>query len=397
MSNNNSTLSGLFNRHETLFLWDVRKSNPNGDPSGNEPRIDRYTKKCDVTDVCIKRSARDYIAAKEGIDSLLVTKLGEDVSETKTLTDRIIDYLFGDSEKGKLTKEIVERLINGKLDKEKEPYKSFIESPSSPTLKKILDIEKKDKEAVKKIVVGEDSLDGILSDVIRGLRAHLCGVFRDLRMFGSVLALEKDLNSLGGPITGPIQIEVGTSLHRVVQSNKQITSIMGSKAEKEAGIIGDTHCIEYGLFATSAIANENAARFTGLTDEDHALFLKALWRGTRDRHTRSKNQVPRLLVDIEYAKPFHFGDLVNCAELKAVERNGKILDEEAYRSIDDFTVDLTKFYEKVKSKKEAINSIKFASNGLVNLDEFKQGLHDDLKNKVVEITDIDFDNEKGKK
>lgn len=51
----------LTNRHESLFLWDVRKSNPNGDPSGNEPRIDRHTKKCDVTDVCIKRTVRDYI------------------------------------------------------------------------------------------------------------------------------------------------------------------------------------------------------------------------------------------------------------------------------------------------------------------------------------------------
>lgn len=29
----------LSHRHETLFLWDVRKSNPNGDPNGNEPGL----------------------------------------------------------------------------------------------------------------------------------------------------------------------------------------------------------------------------------------------------------------------------------------------------------------------------------------------------------------------
>jgi hypothetical protein len=197
---------------------------------------------------------------------------------------------------------------------------------------------------------------------------------------------------LGGPLTGPIQIEVGTSLHRVVQSNKQITSVMGSKEEKEAGIIGDTHCIEYGLFATSAIANENAAKFTGLTDADHEFFLKALWRGTRDRHTRSKNQVPRLLIDIEYKKPFHFGDLVNSIKLNPVERNGKALDEEAYRSIDDFTLDLTSFYQKIKSKKEIIKSIKFASNGMLELEKFKQRLEDpNLRSKICEISDIDFD------
>jgi CRISPR-associated protein Cas7/Csh2 subtype I-B len=382
----------LSNRHETLFLWEVRKSNPNGDPRGNEPRIDRHTKKCDVTDVCIKRSVRDYIGIKEGIGSLLVTKLGSDLSETVRITDRIADYLFGTSEKAEKSKKLVEKAVADRLDETKDPYKSFLENPSSGSLKSIISNRKEDKNKLKKTVKGDISVDNIQRDLIRTLRSYLCGSFKDLRMFGSVLALEDDLKALGGDLTGPVQIEVGTSLHRVVQSNKQITSVMGSKEEKEAGIIGDTHCIEYGLFATSAIANENAARFTGLTDEYHELFLKALWRGTRDRHTRSKNQVPRLLIDIEYKKPFHFGDLVNAVALKPVERNGKPIDEEAYRSIGDFTLDLTKFYKKVKSKKEAIKSIKFTSNEILEIEEFKNGLQDDgLKNKVIPITNIDFD------
>lgn len=381
----------LTNRHETLFSWDVRKSNPNGDPSGNEPRIDRHTKKCDVTDVCIKRSVRDFIRTKEGIDSLLVTKLGEDAAETKTLTDRIIDYLFANDEKAQKTRGLIEKLVKERLDKGKDSYKEFHEKPSSSTLKEILSTEKKDKDKLKKIVLNNADLDSIQNDIARGLRAYLCGTFKDLRMFGSVLALEKDLNSLGGPLTGPIQIEVGTSLHRVVQSNKQITSVMGSKEEKEAGIIGDTHCIEYGFFATSAVANENAARFTGLSDEDHALFLKALWRGTRDRHTRSKNQVPRLLIDIEYGKPFHFGDLVNSVKLNPVKRDEKLVDEESYRSIDDFTIDLTRLNEKLKARKEIIKSIKFASNGLISLKDFQDKLDNSLKNKVCEISDIDYD------
>ncbi len=382
----------LTNRHETLFLWDVRKSNPNGDPSGNEPRIDRYTKKCDVTDVCIKRSIRNFIATKYGLNTILVTKLGEEASETVTLTDRISKYLFGTDEQTKKTKEIVEKRMEGNLDKTKDPYKSFIEKPLSTNLKTMISSKKEDKNNLKKIVINNDiDIETLQTGIVKDLRAYLCGAFLDLRNFGSVLALEGNLKALGGPITGPIQIEIGTSLHRVVQSNKQITSVMGSKEEKEAGIIGDTHCIEYGLFVTSAIANENAAKFTGLTNGDHNLFLKALWRGTRDRHTRSKNQVPRLLIDIEYNKPFHFGDLVNSAELKPVERNGKPIEEEAYRSIDDFTLDLSKFYKKVETKKEVIKSIKFASNELITFEQFKQGLHDDLKGTVTEITDIDFD------
>ncbi len=386
----------LQNRHETLFLWDVRKSNPNGDPNGNEPRIDRHTKKCDITDVCIKRSIRNYIANKNGLNNILVTKLGEDASETVTLTKRISNYLFGTSEQIKKTKEIVEKHVEGKLDRTKDPYKSFIEKPSSDTLKGIISSDKKDVEKLEKILTDKNvSIETVQNQIIKDLRGYMCGVFSDLRMFGSVLALDKDLNSLGGPITGPIQIEIATSLHRVVQSNKQITSVMGSKEENEAGIIGDTHCIEYGLFATSAIANENAAKFTCLTTTDHDLFLKTLWRGTRDRHTRSKNQVPRLLIDIEYNKPFHFGDLVspNSIKLKPKidEKTGKAIEDESYRSIEDFSLDLTGFFQKIDSKKESVESIKFASYGLISLDNFKKGLPKELESKIGELTDIDFD------
>ena len=381
----------LSNRHETLFLWEVRKSNPNGDPSGNEPRMDRHTKRCDVTDVCIKRSVRDYIGTKEGIDSLLITKLGIDLSETVRVTDRIVDYLFDTPEKTDKSKTLVEKTIADRLDKTKDPYKSFLGNPSSATLKGIISNKKEDKEKIKKAVRGDIQVEDIQRDLTRALRAYLCGSFKDLRMFGSVLALEDDLKALGGDLTGPIQIEVGTSLHRVVQSNKQITSVIGSKEEKEAGIIGDTHCIEYGLFATSAIANENAARFTGFSDPDHELFLKALWRGTRDRHTRSKNQVPRLLIDIEYTKPFHFGDLVNSANLNPVERDGKPIAEEAYRSIDDFKLSFKKLHEKINKKKEVIKTIKFAANELCSIEDFRKELDDDLKSRVCEISDIDFD------
>ena len=376
----------LANRHETLFLWEVRKSNPNGDPSGNEPRIDRHTKRCDVTDVCIKRSIRDYISAKHGFDSIIVTKLGEDISETVTLNERIERFLF---ENGRLKKDIVDCIkneINDNLNDGKDPYKNFLNNPSTENLKILFDLKE-----LKKCLNGEQSEKNVQYKIIKILRKYLCTQFLDLRMFGSVLALKGSLEEIGGPLTGPIQIEVGTSLHRVVQSNKQITSVMGSKEEKEAGIIGDTHCIEYGLFATSAIANENAAKFTGLTDADHEIFLKALWRGTRDRHTRSKNQVPRLLIDIEYNKPFHFGDLVNSVKLAPVKRNEKPLEEEAYRSIDDFTLDLACFYEKFNARESIINSIKFASNGLITVEQFKQKLHNNLKNKVTEVTDIDFD------
>lgn len=405
----------LTNRHETLFLWEVRKSNPNGDPSGNEPRMDRHTKKCDVTDVCIKRSVRDYLAKTRGVDEILITRLGEDTSQIVTLTERVADFLLGSEDKKVKTFKVVEASLENVLEKLKLKLHAVEQNLSASKKDKEKEELNKEADALKKKIKAyeefkadksADKLKKIIEEredwphIIRDLRQYLCRCFLDLQMFGSVLAIKSKtpLAEIGGPLTGPIQIEVGTSLHKVVQSNKQITSIMapdkkpaeeGEEMEHGGGSFGDTHCIEYGLFATSAVANENAARFTGLSDEDHDLFLKALWRGTRDRHTRSKNQVPRLLIDIEYSKPFHFGDLVNSVKLNPVERNEKPVEEEAYRSIDDFTINLDKFYEKIKSKKEAIKAIRFASNGLITLEQFKKNLTE--VPKIDEVKSIDFD------
>lgn len=413
----NNTLS---NRHETLFLWEVRKSNPNGDPNGNEPRIDRYTKRCDVTDVCIKRSARDYLSRVKGHDTILVTRLGDDNSRIVTLTERITEFFFGSDEGKDKTFSVVQESINPGLKKianEINLLQMRIFKEKSEKQKETLQTDEKSLNSKLKVFEdfkankSADKLKDLIDNneywpnLINDLRRYMCQSFLDLKMFGSVLAIKSktSLANLGGPFTGPIQIEVGTSLHRVVQSNKQITSIMapdkkpaaeGEEGEHGGGLFGDTHCIEYGLFATSAVANENAARSTGLSDSDHELFLKSLWRGTRDRHTRSKNQVPRMLVDIEYNKPFHFGDLFNSVILTPVQRDGKPMDEEAYRSIKDFALDLKELYERIKLRKAIIHSIKFASNGLISMADFKKGCNC-LESKIREITDIDYDPSKG--
>ncbi|MEW6070519.1 MAG: type I CRISPR-associated protein Cas7, partial [Candidatus Thermoplasmatota archaeon] len=48
-------------RSEILFLYDIFRCNPNGDPFENRPRQNRDTGRVDVTDVRLKRTVRDYI------------------------------------------------------------------------------------------------------------------------------------------------------------------------------------------------------------------------------------------------------------------------------------------------------------------------------------------------
>jgi len=51
------------NRYDFLFLFDCQDANPNGDPdAGNLPRLDVETSQGLVTDVCLKRKVRNFVA-----------------------------------------------------------------------------------------------------------------------------------------------------------------------------------------------------------------------------------------------------------------------------------------------------------------------------------------------
>ena len=53
------------NRYDFVFFFDVKDGNPNGDPDQvNLPRVDTEDQRGLVTDVCIKRKIRNYVALK---------------------------------------------------------------------------------------------------------------------------------------------------------------------------------------------------------------------------------------------------------------------------------------------------------------------------------------------
>jgi CRISPR-associated protein Csd2 len=58
-----SEATPLDKRYEFVLLFDVAHGNPNGDPdAGNAPRVDPETGFGIVTDVCLKRKIRNYVA-----------------------------------------------------------------------------------------------------------------------------------------------------------------------------------------------------------------------------------------------------------------------------------------------------------------------------------------------
>jgi CRISPR-associated protein Csd2 len=53
-------------RYDFVYLFDCTDSNPNGDPdSANAPRFDPETFQGLVSDVCLKRKIRDYVAVRQ--------------------------------------------------------------------------------------------------------------------------------------------------------------------------------------------------------------------------------------------------------------------------------------------------------------------------------------------
>ena len=59
-----------FEKHVELALFfDVKDGNPNGDPdAGNAPRVDPETGYGFVTDVCLKRKVRNFVALTKGYE-----------------------------------------------------------------------------------------------------------------------------------------------------------------------------------------------------------------------------------------------------------------------------------------------------------------------------------------
>ena len=343
------------NRNEFLFLYDIKNGNPNGDPDENRPRIDGVTKRCYVTDVRLKRFVRDYLIQTDGEDSILVTELNR---KTVILTDRV-----------------KQRLIKDQIDEE-----------------------------AQKTIKGEDLLKNILN------------YFTDLRMFGSPLAFKfpdkKEFKETKknwgetGSITGPIQINFGETLHQVEEITFHGTSMFGSQEEKEQGTFTTYYAIPYGLIAFHGVANENAAKTTGLTEADIEKFKVALWKGVREAssaHTRTKrDQQPRMFLNIVYKEKitieengkkkdvpteYHIGAL---EEKVALTLPTEVNEEINIKKIGDYNLDFSKLVESIKKVKGKIELIEYClSPEFAKL--YGNNLVSELKKEIGEENVIDLD------
>lgn len=216
----------LNNRYDFVYLFDVVNGNPNGDPdAGNLPRLDPETNHGLVSDVCLKRKVRNYVAMTQG--------------------DAPGHEIF-----------VAERAILEHQQKRAWDAKA----PDAKEREKL----PKDKQKAREIT------------------DWMCANFFDVRTFGAVMST-KGANC--GQVRGPVQFAFARSVEPILPLEVSITR-MAATTEADAESKGDVrtmgrkHIVPYGLYRghgfVSACLAGGAGPGTGFSEEDLELFWTAL-------------------------------------------------------------------------------------------------------------------------
>lgn len=241
----------ITNRHDILILFDVTNGNPNGDPdAGNMPRIDPTSNKGLVSDVCLKRKIRNYL----------------------------IDFYKDNEDKPKSGLDVLIRqgtIIGNEIQAAIE--KSFT----------VLDKKATDKEKAKAAM------------------EWLCREFYDVRTFGGVLSVGKDVlqGSAFGQVRGPVQFTFAKSIDPITPLDITITRCAVTKPEdeKKERTMGNKHIVPYALYAAKVYISPVFAERTGFTIDDLNIFFEALQHMfTHDQSAARAEMIVRGIYDFEH-------------------------------------------------------------------------------------------------
>lgn len=181
----------------------------------------------------------------------------------------------------------------------------------------------------------------------------------DVRLFGATIPLDKD----SATFTGPVQFNMGRSLHRVEMKRIKGTGAFASGEGKGNKAFREEYILPYSLIGFYGIVNDKAAGHTNLTQEDIDYLIDAMWNGTKNLISRSKvGQVPRLLIKVNYKEnSFHIGDLIKTIRLESDKADEEI------RDVEDFILNIDDFIKVMKDNKEKIDSIELKIDDRLNL------------------------------
>jgi CRISPR-associated protein Csd2 len=207
------------NRYDFVYVFDVKDANPNGDPdAGNLPRVDPETGHGLVTDVCLKRKIRNYVALTKGNRP---------------------PYEIYFSEKAVLNS---------------THLRAYQSVGAKPVPKKL----PKEVEAAKAVT------------------AFMCSNFYDIRAFGAVMTTEVNC----GQVRGPVQLSFARSIEPIIASEHAITrsSVTNERDLEKERTMGRKFTVPYGVYRSHGFVNPFLAEQTGFSDDDLELMWESLER-----------------------------------------------------------------------------------------------------------------------
>ncbi len=299
-------------RYDFVFFFDVKDGNPNGDPDQvNLPRADAEDQHGLVTDVCIKRKARNYVALKKVIEK-----------DGKTIPENRYDIFIRQRDISS-----TDSYLNAIIGK----------TPGNTTSEK---------------------------------RTRLCDDYWDIRTFGAVLSTgEKESTEASedegeevakgkkqkkekirgaGTVRGPVQFTFARSEDRIYQAEHSITRCCVTtekerdeqlKKDREfASTFGRKATVPYALYRMHGFVSAVDAKKTGFNEDDLKLLWESLINAFENDHAAARGEMnPRKLVIFNHNH--HLGK----------ELSGRLFDRvkvtknvELPRGIGDYTITVDK-------------------------------------------------------
>ncbi|MBA2869042.1 CRISPR-associated protein Csh2 [Methanococcus maripaludis] len=196
---------------------------------------------------------------------------------------------------------------------------------------------------------------------------YLLENYIDVRLFGAVITKPKY------DITGPLQIAWSKSVHEADVKFMQGNAAYASGEGKEQASIWSKFISPYALFKTYAVYNDKVAEKQGInvSDDDLNDFKDALINGLKNYRSTSKNQMPRLLVEVIYNNNKLDGEL-NYIDITYENQDLEL------RDISQVVINLGKLCEYALEKSESIEKIIIYKHKNVNLINVPENAEENL-------------------
>lgn len=315
-------MSDITGRKDILFLFDAENCNPNGDIlNGNAPRMDDETGKGETSDVRMKRYIRDQ-HIREGYDGEVFIReyslTDDEVAQLKSAA-KLRGFDVGKIESGNVAT-IAQAAALNNIDPQKTPSEVATQAQK----------------------------------------------FFDLRLFGSVLPLvvgdgtkkkaakKEGARTVSINFSGPVQFQMGQTLHRISTEFIKGTGAGASEEGKDAKTFREETFVKYGLYTVNGAIDRYNAKKTGMSEEDAQAMYRLLWQGLKQSASRSKfGQMPQLLLVVSYKGDDFIGRLHHKVQLESD------LSDEKIRSLNDYTLDFSLLTEALKNNASKIEKIEF--------------------------------------